>query len=140
MRELFVVYPTNRSPIEPTRLPQSEEKAGAERISGADSVDDVNVVRGDLCVCRRSPPPADALTTLPGVPTPVGPGSTLAAVALVNAVKVRTAELLAEQGALPPVITSAAIVGEEESRRLFDAAYEEHARRVARVLRGAGVV
>ncbi len=89
----------------------------------------------DLCT-----PAADALTTLAGVPTPVGPGSTLAAVALVNAVKVRTAELLAERGALPPVITSPAVVGTDESRRLFDAAYEEHARRVTRILRGAGVV
>jgi hypothetical protein len=61
-------------------------------------------------------------------------------VALVNAVKVRTAELLAERGSLPPVITSPAVVGSDESRRLFDAAYEEHARRVTRVLRGTGVV
>lgn len=106
----------------------------SQHSSGTRLLDHADVVL-DLCT-----PPADALTTLPGVPTPVGPGSTLAAVALVNAVKVRTAELLAEQGALPPVLTSAAIVGEEESRRLFDAAYEEHARRVARVLRGAGVV
>jgi len=35
------------------------------------------------------------------------------------------------------VLTSAAIVGPEEARRLFDAAYAEHARRLARVLRGA---
>ena len=62
----------------------------------------------------------------------------IAAVALVNAVKVRTAALLAERGALPPVLTSAAIVGAEESARLFDAAYAEHARRAAQVLRGAG--
>jgi hypothetical protein len=56
----------------------------------------------------------------------------------VNELKVQTAELLADRGALPPVLTSAAVVGAEESRRLFDAAYAEHARRVARVLRGAG--
>jgi hypothetical protein len=48
---------------------------------------------------------------------------------------VRTAQLLAERGALPPVLSSAAIVGEDESRRLFDAAYAEHARRAAEVLR-----
>ena len=87
----------------------------------------------DLCV-----PPGDALVELDGVETPVGPGSTIAAVALVNAIKVCTAELLLERDALPPVLTSAALVGEEESRRLFDAAYDEHARRAARVLRGAG--
>ena len=86
----------------------------------------------DLCT-----PPADALVELEGLETPVGPGSTIAAVVLVNALKVRTAELLLERGALPPVLTSAAVVGEEESARLFDAAYAEHARRAARVLRGA---
>jgi uncharacterized phosphosugar-binding protein len=83
-------------------------------------------------------PDGDALVELEGLATPVGPGSTIAAVVLVNAVKVRTAELLLERGALPPVLTSAAVVGEQESTRLFDAAYAEHARRAAQVLRGAG--
>ena len=87
----------------------------------------------DLCT-----PAGDALVELDGLETPVGPGSTVAAAVLVNAVKVRTAELLLERGALPPVLTSPALVGAEESQRLFDAAYAEHARRAARVLRGAG--
>ena len=82
-------------------------------------------------------PPADALVTLEGLDTPVGPGSTIAAVALANEVKVRTAARLVERGAMPPVITSAAVVGADESHRLFDAAYAEHARRAARVLEGA---
>lgn len=87
----------------------------------------------DLCT-----PVGDALVELDGLETPVGPGSTIAAVALVNEIKVRTAELLLERDALPPVLTSAAFVGPEESKRLFDAAYAEHARRAARVLRRAG--
>jgi uncharacterized phosphosugar-binding protein len=93
--------------------------------------------RADV-VLELGTPPGDALVKLDGLETPVGPGSTIAAVALVNAVKVRTAELLLARGALPPVLTSAAVVGEEESKRLFDAAYAEHARRAAQVLRGAG--
>jgi len=86
----------------------------------------------DLCT-----PPADALVEIDGLDTPVGPGSTIAAVALANEVKVRTAARLVEQGSLPPVLTAASVVGAEESRRLFDAAYAEHARRAARVLEGA---
>jgi len=82
-------------------------------------------------------PPGDALIAVPGLDTPVGPGSTIAAVAIVNEIKVRTAALLVERGAMPPVLTSAAVVGPEESARLFDAAYAEHARRYARSLRGA---
>jgi uncharacterized phosphosugar-binding protein len=99
--------------------------------SGTRLLDHADIVL-DLCT-----PAADALVEVEGLATPVGPGSTLAAVALVNQLKVRTAELLLERGALPPVLTSAAVVGAEESRRLFDAAYAEHARRLARTLRGA---
>jgi uncharacterized protein (UPF0212 family) len=50
---------------------------------------------------------------------------------------VRTATALHARGALPPVITSPAIVGAERSAELFDGAYDEHARRLARTLRGA---
>jgi uncharacterized phosphosugar-binding protein len=99
--------------------------------SGSRLRDHADVVL-DLCT-----PPADALVELGGLATPVGPGSTIAAVALANEVKVRTAARLVERGAMPPVLTSPAVVGAEESRRLFDAAYAEHARRAARVLEGA---
>lgn len=79
-------------------------------------------------------PPGDALVTLDGLASPVGPGSTLANTAVVNEIKVRTAELLAAQGKMPPVLTSASLVGEEESGRLLEAAYADHARRLASVL------
>jgi uncharacterized phosphosugar-binding protein len=77
------------------------------------------------------------MVDLDGLDTPVGPGSTIAAVALVNEVKVRTAKLLVERGAMPPVLTSESVVGEAASRELFDAAYADHARRVAGVLRSS---
>jgi uncharacterized phosphosugar-binding protein len=80
-------------------------------------------------------PAADALVSIDGVDTPVSPGSSLAAVALANELKARTALLLAERGRLPPVITSAAVVGPERSAELFEEAYAEHARRLARTLR-----
>ena len=88
----------------------------------------------DLCT-----PPADALIAIDGLDTPVGPGSTVTAIAIVNSIKVRTAELLTERGAMPPVITRASVVGAERSRDLFDAAYREHSRRFARAIdRGSG--
>jgi uncharacterized phosphosugar-binding protein len=86
----------------------------------------------DICT-----PPGDALVRLPGVDEPLGPGSTLAYTAVVNELKVQTAALLAQRGVLPPVLTSAAVVGTERSRALFEAVYREHARRYARVLAGA---
>jgi uncharacterized phosphosugar-binding protein len=80
-------------------------------------------------------PPGDAMVELDGLATPVGPGSSLAAIALVNELKVQTAALLVERGKMPPVLTSPAIVGAEESARLFDDAYAEHGDRVARLFR-----
>jgi uncharacterized phosphosugar-binding protein len=85
----------------------------------------------DLCT-----PEADAACVLDGLDTPVGPVSTVAAVAIVNSLKVRVAELLIERGAMPPVITRASVVGADRSRDLFDAAYRDHARRIARAIAG----
>jgi uncharacterized phosphosugar-binding protein len=97
-------------------------------VVGSRLLDEADLVI-DLCT-----PHADALVTVPGLDTPVGPGSTMAAVAIVNAIKVRTAELLVERDAMPPVITRASVVGADRSRDLFDDAYREHARRIARAI------
>jgi uncharacterized phosphosugar-binding protein len=102
--------------------------------AGSRLLDEADLVI-DLCT-----PHADAMVGIPGLDTPVGPGSTVSAVAIVNSIKVRTAELLTEQGAMPPVLTRASVVGAERSRVLFDEAYQEHARRIARSIgrRGGG--
>ena len=105
--------------------------APSRHSSGTRLLDHADLVL-DLCT-----PPGDALVAVDGLETPVGPGSTIAAVALVNEIKVQTAALLVARGAMPPVLTSAAVVGKEASAELFDAAYAEHARRYARSLRGA---
>ena len=80
-------------------------------------------------------PAGDALVGLEGLDTPVGPGSSLANVTVVNEIKVTTAALLLERGKMPPVLTSSSVVGEARSRSLFDEAYGEHADRLTRVLR-----
>jgi uncharacterized phosphosugar-binding protein len=79
-------------------------------------------------------PAADALVTIDGLESPVGPGSSIAAIAVVNEIKVQTGARLVERGAMPPVLTSASVVGAERSAELFEAAYREHARRAAAVL------
>jgi uncharacterized phosphosugar-binding protein len=80
-------------------------------------------------------PAADAMVSIDGLAEPVGPGSTVANVAFVNAIKSRTAELLVERGAMPPVITSESVVGAERSAELFEEAYLEYARRLSSALR-----
>lgn len=79
-------------------------------------------------------PAGDALVAIPGLAYPVGPGSTLGNVTIANSIKVRTAEMLVERGAMVPVLTAASVVGAEQSRRLFEEAYAEHGRRIASVL------
>ena len=102
--------------------------------SGTRLLDHADVVV-DLCT-----PPGDALVRVDGLETPVGPGSSIAAVAIANEIKSQTAALLVARDAMPPVLTSAALVGRERSDQLFDAAYADHARRITGVLRGAKVV
>jgi uncharacterized phosphosugar-binding protein len=99
--------------------------------SGTRLLDHADVVI-DLCT-----PLGDALVRIDGLEAPVAPGSTIAAVAIANEIKSQTAALLVERGAMPPVLTSAALVGPERSRQSFDEAYAEHARRVVRFLRSA---
>jgi uncharacterized phosphosugar-binding protein len=110
-----------------TSVAQSMSDAPDPRV-GDRLLDEADLVI-DLCT-----PHADALIDIAGLETPVGPGSSLAAVAIVNSIKVRTAELLVDQGAMPAVITRASVVGPDRSRELFDAAYREHARRFARTI------
>ncbi len=102
-------------------------------VVGSRLLDEADLVM-DLCT-----PHADALIAIDGLDTPVGPGSTVTAIAIVNSIKVRTAELLMERGGMPPVITRASVVGADRSNALFDAAYREHSRRLARAIdRGSG--
>jgi len=108
----------------------AQSKAGElEEEVGSRLMDEADIVI-DLCT-----PAGDALCRLEGLAeTPIGPGSTLAAIAVADAIKVRTAELLLAGGKLPPVITSVAEVGRKRSDELFEAAYREHARRAAHSL------
>jgi uncharacterized phosphosugar-binding protein len=109
---------------------QAESYSGEARHSSGTRLADHADVLIDLCT-----PAGDALCDVDGLDVPIGPGSTLAAVAIVNEIKLRVAQLLTSDGRLPPVLTSAALVGTEKSDRLFEAAYAEHAHRAAAVLR-----
>ncbi|MGV9349411.1 sugar isomerase domain-containing protein [Streptomyces spiralis] len=80
-------------------------------------------------------PVGDAICTVPGLDVPVGPVSTFTAVAVVNEIKVRVAELLVEEGAMPSVITSPRLVGSERSENLFEEAYLDFAARSVSTLR-----
>jgi uncharacterized phosphosugar-binding protein len=84
-------------------------------------------------------PVGDAMVTIPGLDTPVSPGSTIGGCLLVNCIKAQVALLLTEAGAPPKVLSGGAVVGEQRAAELFEAAYDEHAHRLARLYAAVGI-
>lgn len=83
-------------------------------------------------------PMGDAMVTIDGLETPVAPGSTVGGAMLVNCIKAETAALLTAAGSPPKVLTAGVVVGTEKSTQLFQAAYDEHAHRIAKLYENVG--
>jgi len=147
-QDLLFVFSVNGKSAVPLEMARGARKAGIKTIaitsvaqnkdgkpthsSGTTLIDHADLVI-DLCT-----PIGDALIDIPGLETRVGPGSSVTAIAIVNEIKVQTADLLVRSGYLPLVLTSSSVVGSEKSKALFDSAYAEHARRISSRMRGAG--
>jgi uncharacterized phosphosugar-binding protein len=78
-------------------------------------------------------PVGDAMVYVPNLDTPVSPGSTVGGALLVNSIKAQVAEYLTLVGKPPKVLTAAVLVGTQRATELFEAAYDEHAHRIARI-------
>ena len=83
-------------------------------------------------------PPGDAMVYVDGLDTPVSPGSTVGGCLLVNSLKAEIAARLTTAGQPPKVLSGAAIVGAERAVELFESAYDEHARRLAKLYQDLG--
>ena len=83
-------------------------------------------------------PAGDAMVKIPGLETPVSPGSTVGGCLLVNSIKAEVAARLTAAGQPPRVLTSGAVLGSERATNLFEAAYDEHARRLAALYQNLG--
>jgi uncharacterized phosphosugar-binding protein len=81
-------------------------------------------------------PAGDALVRVAGLADPVGPGSTIGATAVTNALKCLIAAELTAEGQPPHVLTSAYFIGAEASQRQFDATYDDYRDRIKRVYGG----
>ena len=55
---------------------------------------------------------------------------------VINALKAEIAERLTRAGQPPKVLSAAATVGEARAKELFESAYDEHARRLAKLYEG----
>ncbi len=78
-------------------------------------------------------PAGDSMVEIDGLETPVAPGSTIGGVLLINAIKAEVADRLTRRGLPPKVLTAGCVVGPERAAELFEAAYDEHAHRVAKL-------
>jgi uncharacterized phosphosugar-binding protein len=85
-------------------------------------------------------PVGDAMVRVPSLQTPVAPGSTIGGCMLVNAIKAEVAARLTRAGKPPKVLTAANVLGREQSAQLFELAYDEHARRIARLFLHVGTL
>jgi uncharacterized phosphosugar-binding protein len=83
-------------------------------------------------------PAGDAMVKVPKLETPVSPGSTVGGCLLVNSIKAEVAARLTRAGAPPKVLTASAVAGAEQAAALFEAAYDEHARRLAKLYQNLG--
>ena len=84
-------------------------------------------------------PVGDAMVQIDGLETPVAPGSTVGGCLLVNAIKAEVAARLTAAGQPPTVLSAGVLVGAERATALFEAAYDEHARRLARLYEKIGL-
>ena len=84
-------------------------------------------------------PVGDAMVTVPGLDTPVSPGSTVGGCLLVNSIKAEVAARLTAARHPPKVLTAGAVIGPARATELFEAAYDEHARRLAKLYERIGL-
>lgn len=83
-------------------------------------------------------PAGDAMIRVPGLETPVAPGSTVGGVLMINTIKAEVARLLTAAGQPPKVLTASCLVGSEKATELFESAYDEHAHRLAELYKNVG--
>ena len=99
----------------------------ANHSSGKKLIDIADIVI-DNCT-----PAGDALVSIPDLADPVGPGPTIGATTVTNALKCRIAEKLIERGKPPIVLTSSYFIGSEASKERFDDCYDDYRARVQKV-------
>ena len=108
---------------------EHSEKSNSKRADGKKLTDFADII------LDSGAPVGDSMIYIDGLDTPVSPGSTVGGVIVVNSIKAEVARLLTEAGQPPKVLTAGSIVGMEKATALFEAAYDEHGRRIAELLK-----
>ena len=133
--------------IVPVEIAEEFQKSGVwvagivslKHCEGSKREDGKKLIDFSDAVLDTGAPLGDSMIRVEGLETPVSPGSTVGGCIIINALKAEIARLLTEAGKAPKVLTSGAIVGEEKATQLFEAAYDEHSRRMATLYSGLGL-
>lgn len=112
--------------LEHSEASDSKREDGRKLSDFADLVLDTGAPRGD------------AMVSIEGLEEPVAPGSTVGGCLLVNAIKAEIADRLTRAGKPPKVLTASCIAGSEKAAELFESAYDEHARLIAKYYQDLG--
>ncbi|HET9746219.1 MAG TPA: SIS domain-containing protein [Chitinophagaceae bacterium] len=83
-------------------------------------------------------PAGDSMIRIDNLETPVSPGSTVGGIMIINSIKAEVARRLTEANQPPKVLTAANVIGAEKATTIFEAAYDEHAHRMAELYKNAG--
>ena len=111
---------------------EHSEKSTSKRQDGKKLADFADLV------LDTGAPAGDAMVHIEGLATPVAPGSTVGGVLIVNSIKAELAKLLTDAGQPPKVLTASVVAGEHRAVELFESAYDEHARRLAKLYENIG--
>ncbi len=84
-------------------------------------------------------PIGDAMVKIEGMEMPVAPGSTVGGALLINCIKAEVAQLLTQAGHPPLALAAGVLVGNERATEIFEAAYDEHAHRIAKMYQKVGI-
>jgi uncharacterized phosphosugar-binding protein len=108
------------------------EKSTSKRSDGKKLTDFADII------LDTGAPAGDAMIYIDGLETPVAPGSTIGGIIIVNSIKAEVAKMLTDAGKPPKVLTAGCVVGSEKATELFEAAYDEHAHRLAELFKNTG--
>lgn len=108
------------------------EKSTSKRKDGKKLTDFADII------LDTGAPAGDSMITIDNLETPVSPGSTVGGILIINSIKAEVANILTKAGHPPKVLTAACVVGSEKATALFEAAYDEHAHRMANLYAKVG--
>lgn len=144
-----LVISSSGTNIVPVEIAEEFQKRGvkvvaiisAEHSAASSAKRDDGRKLGDFAdlVLDTGAPVGDAMVTIEGMAdTPVAPGSTVGGCLLINSIKAEVAARLVAAGQTPKVLTAACRMDAARATEIFEAAYDEHARRLAGLYQNLG--